>query len=404
METIPPFLAFPMLSTLRKPPLAANDIYPKSSARIIAFVPTKASHERMLLITVTAAMIAAGFMMGLLIRNMPKDGLAAGMNFTAQVISPILKPMTAPPAPPAASVEVAVVPAPVPPPPPAPVTPRVPTATPVDVSQMIAPIARDATIPPPPMSVPAAEILANALPDNVPVVAPLPAPFDITLTDDGASDFDRPPAPLAPSESFERMLKRAQSAMAASDNETALALYKQVLDEDPDNAAALAGAAYIYQASGSYEAAADAERRLLALDPADTAASTGLAMALGHADGKSALKELQKLADGNPVSGQMQVALARYLAHHDDVRGAFDHLARAIELEPGNLAYRLDLAVLYDRAGQEGEALSLYRQVLEAAPGGLSTAHWSPDTQSTLPLSAIRMRMEYLAERDGDYR
>jgi Tfp pilus assembly protein PilF len=390
-----------MLTALHKPPLAANDLYPKSSARIIAFVPTRASHERMLLVAVTFVMIAAGFMMGLALYNVPKDGLAAGINYMAHMVmpvAPVMKPVEiavtpAPAMPPAIPVPVASVPVTTAP---APQSPA-PSVPPLEASQLIA---RNVMETPAPMSVPAPEVEA-VTPDAAPViVAQNPAPFDIMLAGDPVSDFGV--AAAAPVETFERLIKRAQNALTSGDNETALALYKIVLDADADNAAALTGVAYIYQASGSYDQAADAERRLLAIDPADIGARTGLALALGHATTPTVRKELEALAEANPASAPMQVALARYLAHHEDVRGAFDHLARAIELEPGNLSYRLDLAVLYDRAGQTGQALSLYRQVLEAAPGGLAHVSWSENApQAQLPLNAIRARMAYLAERDG---
>jgi Flp pilus assembly protein TadD len=380
-----------MNNPLRKPHPAANDLYPKSSGHIIAFVPSRASHERMLLVTVTAAMIAAGFMMGIGLRNMPNnlgDNIVSGMNSAAPV-SVAVKAMPA--APPVASSLPA-----------APVLPAVPVANETPAMPMSvpapAPVVAQMSTPLPATSLPVA---ASAPPVQIemPVLPAPPTPYDITLSGEAPPALDVMAVPSAPQESFERMIRRAQSLLATGDSAGALDLYNHVLDADADNPAALVGEAYILQASGDYDRAADAERRLLALDPADTAARVSLAMALGHARSPGALKELQKLADDMPASGPVQAALAQVLARQGDAQGAYDHLARALRLEPGNLVYRLDLAVLYDRTGQASDALSLYRQVLEAAASGNLGGAWT----SALPLGAVRARAAYLASMNSGY-
>jgi len=70
---------------------------------------------------------------------------------------------------------------------------------------------------------------------------------------------------------------------------------------------------------------------------------------------------------------------------------AVRELDRAAREAPYDLAYRLDLAVLYDRTGHGNEALILYRQLLQAA---------AEDGASAPPLlSSIQQRADYLAAR-----
>ena len=57
--------------------------------------------------------------------------------------------------------------------------------------------------------------------------------------------------------------------------------------------------------------------------------------------------------------------------------------------EPNNMRYRLDLAVLYDRIGDNKNALILYRQIADTAQAG------DPLIKSEIPV--IKTRMDYLA-------
>jgi tetratricopeptide (TPR) repeat protein len=81
---------------------------------------------------------------------------------------------------------------------------------------------------------------------------------------------------------------------------------------------------------------------------------------------------------------------AKALARQGDIQRALRLQHRAVELEPDNMLYRLDLAVLYDRAGEKSGAIGLYRQVVNA---------YDSDDES-LPedfkIDDIRQRLAYL--------
>jgi tetratricopeptide (TPR) repeat protein len=101
--------------------------------------------------------------------------------------------------------------------------------------------------------------------------------------------------------------------------------------------------------------------------------------------------------EAEQVSPQRQAELkasaARVLARQGDVTQALRLQHRAVELAPSNMLYRLDLAILYDRAGERDGAVALYQQVVQA--------YDAQDTSlpHSLGIEDIRRRLGYLASR-----
>ncbi|MDR3450686.1 MAG: hypothetical protein P4M15_13250 [Alphaproteobacteria bacterium] len=91
-----------------------------------------------------------------------------------------------------------------------------------------------------------------------------------------------------------------------------------------------------------------------------------------------------------------QAGVAHTLIDKGDISQALRFLHRAAELDPRNMNYRLDLAVLYDRAGDGHNAAMLYREVLDAA------ARHDPSVPSSLNVADIRKRAEYLSPKASE--
>jgi tetratricopeptide (TPR) repeat protein len=188
------------------------------------------------------------------------------------------------------------------------------------------------------------------------------------------------------------LIDEAQAKLEAGDAEGAIADYNRILAHDRHNHPALTGLAFAAQRAGDYAAAAKANRGLLALDPDNDAARINLVAALGAWDAPPALKELQHMAASSPDYAPAQMALAEALARQGQGLAALAHAKRAVELDPDNIVYTLDLAATYDKLGHSGEAIEQYEQVLKAsdeAEDGASPA---------LPVSraSIRQRVNYL--------
>jgi thioredoxin-like negative regulator of GroEL len=100
------------------------------------------------------------------------------------------------------------------------------------------------------------------------------------------------------------------------------------------------------------------------------------------------------------------VATARTLVKQSRLIEAIAQMEKAVRAAPGNVSYRFNLAILYDRAGQNRDALVLYRQVLKAAEYGevpdraslieTSAADAAAGRVSPQALNTIRMRVDYL--------
>ena len=126
-------------------------------------------------------------------------------------------------------------------------------------------------------------------------------------------------------------------------------------------------------------------------EPDDIAARHELADELAKTDSFDALSELQKMARAEPDDAALQAAMAQFLARHQDDATAISHIIKAIRLDAANLAYRFNLAVLYDRTGKGAQALMLYQQILQAS------SYADDTTLRTLPMDSIRARVRYLA-------
>lgn len=132
----------------------------------------------------------------------------------------------------------------------------------------------------------------------------------------------------------EEMLAQAQAAAEAGDAAGAAGLFANVLEDEPDNVAALAGLADAYLTLGEAEAAGE----VLAQVPADKADDPAVAKArarldlAGKADEATArLEPLRQAVAADPDDFESRLALAEALFHADDAEGASDQLLYIIE-------------------------------------------------------------------------
>lgn len=161
-------------------------------------------------------------------------------------------------------------------------------------------------------------------------------------------------------------LNRAYNALTAGDSEGAIALYKNILENDRKNKQALFGLATTYHRVGQLEKARPIYSELLSLDPKNRdALNNFLALAAEEAP-QNALEELRLLAERNPDFSPIPAQMAVVYQKMGQTDQAIDQMVRAVSLSPENLTYRYNLAVLLDKAGRGVEAAGLYRQLLEA--------------------------------------
>jgi hypothetical protein len=82
--------------------------------------------------------------------------------------------------------------------------------------------------------------------------------------------------------------------------------------------------------------------------------------------------------------------VAQKFMRQDDIKQALQFQHRAVELAPSNMLYRLDLAIMYDRAEDKDGAVTLYRQVVQAYENHDKTL------PTDIAIENVRSRLEYL--------
>ncbi len=127
---------------------------------------------------------------------------------------------------------------------------------------------------------------------------------------------------------LEQVLSQASQALEADDLQTAAEIYAAILQQDPQNAAALAGLAHCYMKSGDTERA----RQTIALVPPDKQSSQHVASVLAALDladrAANAVdtSALEARVAANPADHEARLELAVAFAGNGDKERAVDEL------------------------------------------------------------------------------
>lgn len=172
--------------------------------------------------------------------------------------------------------------------------------------------------------------------------------------------------------------------------ESALGLYDKVLRTSPRNVAALLGKGTAEHKLRRFGDARESYRRVLALDPANREALTNMTAIVAEQAPDQALAELRTLQRNYPSFSPISAQIASIEAGRDNLSGAVVAMGDAVAQSPDNGLYRLNLAILEDRAGDRDAAVASYRQAIDML-GGVSML--------PMPLDQIRQRLRYLQGR-----
>ena len=173
-----------------------------------------------------------------------------------------------------------------------------------------------------------------------------------------------------PDENIPEAIDNAYRAMEAGQLEAAAMLYKRIIYADPENKEALFGLASVYQRTGQLPQARAMYSKLLALDPQNWPAMNNFLVLAAEEAPDHAVEEFKRLMQTNPEFAPIpaQIGMIYYRQKKYDEAG--NYLIKAIQLDPSNLSYRFNLAVIYDHLGRAREAGRLYQQLLEEAEKG----------------------------------
>ncbi len=185
-------------------------------------------------------------------------------------------------------------------------------------------------------------------------------PFDITLTGEAAD------APVVPVKASGGVSVKVQKAVVEKEN-----VSKEEVSE-PRKA--------VTPKSPAKEAKTKAIKT-------DKAAATTKAKAKEAAP---PAEEAKAKAPDPAQQAEHQIELARQSMQSGDIKQAMIHQHRAVELDPANMLYRLNLGIMHDRAADKEGATTLYRQVIDA---------YERDDKSLpkINIEDVRKRLDYVS-------
>lgn len=184
--------------------------------------------------------------------------------------------------------------------------------------------------------------------------------------------------------------ERAYDLLLHGQYQGALALYDQVLKIDDKSLPGLLGKAIALHKLRNFAEARQLYQRVLAIDPNNREALTNFTSLVATQAPAVALAELRELQKTNPDFSPIPAEVATIEANSGNLIGAISSFNRAIQLSPENGLYRLNLAILQDRAGMVAEAVASYQAALDRLNSG---------AQLPIPVDGIRARLRYLRTR-----
>ena len=189
-------------------------------------------------------------------------------------------------------------------------------------------------------------------------------------------------------------LKQAYVALARGDQAAARHAYEGILKDHPRELDALLGLAFLERDQGRPEPARALYRRVLELQPGHLDAQLGLLAAAPETglDDASATAMARDVAQAQPYSAAAQFVAGQVLARHGELAPAAVLLGRAFELQPTQANYAFNWAVALDRLGRQGQALKVYRAVLQLTARSEAQADWAQGVN----LAVVRRRVEAL--------
>ena len=185
-------------------------------------------------------------------------------------------------------------------------------------------------------------------------------------------------------------VERAYDMLVHGQYEGALELYDSVLKTVPDSVAALLGKAIALHKLRRTVEARGFYQRVLAIDPSNREALTNVLSIVAAQAPAAALSELRDMQKTNPAFSPIPAQIAQIEAQTGNFADAIASFNRAIQLSPDNALYRLNLAIVQDRAGLAHDAAVSYQAALDRLGSGV---------QLPIPIETIRARLRYLQSR-----
>lgn len=157
----------------------------------------------------------------------------------------------------------------------------------------------------------------------------------------------------------------------------AVAAGKQLVEDYRDRAGAFSLLGAIELATGDVDAASRSFEQAANLDPRNTFAQRSLAeIDESKGDIDAAARRYEAIAAEQPDAAWAMFALGRIALDQEDYEEAANRFRRALEADPGNTNYRLNLARAEDQLGNSGAASGILEDAMQASlahvPSGIT--------------------------------
>ena len=203
-------------------------------------------------------------------------------------------------------------------------------------------------------------------------------------------------------------LLAAELAETAKQPDAAETAYRRVLAKDPKNIDALSGLGHLMVASRQYPEAEKLLRQALTQQPDDPTLTAELATALAAQDKGESLPLLQKLHETHPADENVTRMLAEVLEEAGDATGSDQYYAALLAAHPEDPALLVGHGQNLIREQKFPEALQVFTRATSLQPAnpdgwsGLAFAA-SKLNQPSVALHALTIRSKYLPDNPSTF-
>ena len=158
----------------------------------------------------------------------------------------------------------------------------------------------------------------------------------------------------------------ANTLKEAGDYDTALAMFQDILAENPTVTTAYLGIGDIYIIKKDYEKAEPAFGRAARLEPRNFDAQYGHGLALQMLNRFiDAVRAYHRALTIDPDSVNANLNIAVTYLQMNEAQSAVTFAERAVALDPGNGSARINLGAAYERVGNNAKAIEQYLAAME---------------------------------------
>ncbi|HRP63022.1 MAG TPA: tetratricopeptide repeat protein [Phycisphaerales bacterium] len=169
-----------------------------------------------------------------------------------------------------------------------------------------------------------------------------------------------------PSERHSQQLDDAHRAMQAGDYDIALAMFREILAENPTITPAYLGMGEIYLVQQDYEKAEPVYARAARLEPRNFEAQYGHGFALQMLQRfAEAVRAYHRALTIDPDNPKANLNLATTYLQLSEPRNAVLFAERAVEVDPSSGAARANLGAVYEQLDRNAEAVEQYLMAME---------------------------------------